>query len=120
MKKIKLGLSAAIAIVLVMSLSACSPGKLSMDDVTAVIDTRSADVYNTSHIVGAVNIDIELGDFSVTVVAIKKVGTFYVYGETEEQAGRGVQDMRDLGFPNVVNLGNFENAQNLLPLGIIP
>jgi phage shock protein E len=118
MKKLQVAIAALLAVVLVTSVSACAPGKLSMDNVTAIIDTRTAEAFNESHIIGAVNIDIELGDFIVTVVSIKKSGAVYVYGETAEQAGQAVQYMRDLGYPNVVNLGNFLEAQEVLPLGV--
>ena len=120
MKKLQASLAALVAVVLLTTVSACAPGKLSMDNVTAIIDTRTADAFNTSHIVGAVNIDIELGDFIVTAISIKRGGSIYIYGETVEQAGLAVQDMRDLGYPNVVNLGNFADAQNVLPLGVTP
>jgi rhodanese-related sulfurtransferase len=120
MKKLQASLAALVAVVLLTTLSACAPGKLSMDNVTAIIDTRTAEAFNTSHIVGAVNIDIELGDFIVTAVSIKKEGAVYIYGETTEQAALAVEYMRDLGYPNVVNLGNFADAQNVLPLGVNP
>jgi rhodanese-related sulfurtransferase len=120
MKKLQVSLAALIAALLVVTLSACGSSKLSMDNVTAIIDTRTAEAFNTSHIVGAVNIDYSLGDFIVTVVAIKKEGTFYVYGETAEQAGEAVADMNGLGYPNVVNLGTLKDAQVVLPLGVTP
>ena len=118
MKKLQVAIAAVLAVVLVTSVSACAPGKLSMDNVTAIIDTRTAEEYNKSHIIGAVNIDIELGDFIVTVASINRAGAIYVYGETEEQAGTAIQYMRDMGYGNVVNLGNFADAQEVLPLGV--
>lgn len=118
MKKLQATIAVLMAVVLVSTLSACAPGKLSMDNVTAIIDTRTAEAFNESHIVGAVNIDIELGDFIVTAVSIKKEGAIYIYGETVEQAALAVEYMRDLAYPNVVNLGTFADAQNVLPLGV--
>lgn len=118
MKKLQASLAALVAVVLLTTLSACASGKLSMDNVTAIIDTRTAEAFDSSHIVGAVNIDIELGDFIITAVSIKKEGAVYIYGETLEQAALAVEYMRDLGYPNVVNLGTFADAQNVLPLGV--
>lgn len=120
MKKLQGSLAALIAVVLVATVSACAPGKLSMDNVTAIIDTRTSEEYSKSHIIGAVNIDMALGDFIVTVVSIRKEGAIYVYGESEEQVGKAIGYMRDLGYPNVVNLGTFEDAQAVLPLGVTP
>ena len=118
MKKLQATMATLISVLLVSTLSACAPGKLSMDNVTAIIDTRTAEAFNESHINGAVNIDIELGDFIVTAVSIKKEGAIYIYGETAEQAALAVEYMRDLAYPNVVNLGTFADAQNVLPLGV--
>jgi rhodanese-related sulfurtransferase len=118
MKKLQVTMATLISVLLVSTLSACAPGKLSMDNVTAIIDTRTAEAFNESHIVGAVNIDIELGDFIVTAVSIKKEGAIYIYGETVEQAAQAVEYMRGLRYPNVYNLGTFADAQNVLPLGV--
>jgi rhodanese-related sulfurtransferase len=118
MKKLQVAIATLLAVVLVSSVSACAPGKLSMDNVTAIIDIRTSEEFNKSHIVGAVNIDMTLGDFIVTVASIEKVGATYVYGDDQVLVDKAVGYMRDMGYPNVVNLGTFEDAQELLPLGV--
>jgi rhodanese-related sulfurtransferase len=118
MKKLQVSVAALLALVLLTSLSACAPAKLSMDNVTEIIDTRTAEEYNKSHIVGAINIEIASGGFSAEAVEVENKGTIYVYGETVEEATEAVVNMRELGFKSVINIGTFADAQNVLPLKV--
>ena len=86
MKKLQVSIAALLALVLLTSLSACAPAKLSMDNVTEIIDTRTAEEYNKSHIVGAINIEMATGGFIAEAVEVENKGTIYVYGETVEEA----------------------------------
>jgi len=118
MKKLQVSVAALLALVLLTSLSACAPAKLSMDNVTEIIDTRTAEEYNKSHIVGAINIEMATGGFIAEAVEVENKGTIYVYGETVEEAAEAVQNMRELGFKSVLNIGTFADAQNVLPLKV--
>jgi rhodanese-related sulfurtransferase len=118
MKKLQVSIAALLALVLLTSLSACAPAKLSMDNVTEIIDTRTADEYNKSHIVGAINIEMATGGFIAEAVEVENKGTIYVYGETVEEAAEAVLNMRELGFKSVLNIGTFADAQNVLPLQV--
>jgi rhodanese-related sulfurtransferase len=118
MKKLQVSVAALLALVLLTSLSACAPAKLSMDNITEIIDTRTAEEYNKSHIVGAINIEIASGGFSAEAVEVENKGTIYVYGETVEEATEAVVNMRELGFKSVINIGTFADAQNVLPLKV--
>jgi rhodanese-related sulfurtransferase len=118
MKKLQVSIAALLALVLLTSLSACAPAKLSMDNVTEIIDTRTAEEYNKSHIVGAINIEMATGGFIAQAVEVENKGTIYVYGETVEEAAEAVVNMRELGFKSVLNIGTFADAQNVLPLKV--
>jgi rhodanese-related sulfurtransferase len=118
MKKLQVSIAALLALVLLTSLSACAPAKLSMDNVTEIIDTRTAEEYNKSHIVGAINIEMATGGFIAEAVEVENKGTIYVYGETVEEAAEAVVNMRELGFKSVINIGTFADAQNVLPLKV--
>ena len=118
MKKLQGSVAALLALVLLTSLSACAPAKLSMDNVTEIIDTRTAEEYNKSHIVGAINIEMATGGFIAEAVEVENKGTIYIYGETVEEAAEAVVNMRELGFKSVINIGTFADAQNVLPLKV--
>ena len=118
MKKVQASVAALLALVLLTSLSACAPAKLSMENVTAIIDTRLAEEYNKSHMVGAINIEMESGGFSAEAASLENDGTIYIYGETVEQVTQAVLEMREMGFNSVINVGTFVDAQNVLPLKV--
>jgi rhodanese-related sulfurtransferase len=120
MTKFKFALASIFAFVLVLGVSACSPGTLEVSDVTAIIDTRAAESFATSHIVGSANVPYEGGGFFVNVSEFGKSGKYYVYGADETEAGKAMGDMLSLGFTNVINLGSFKDAQRVLPLGVTP
>jgi rhodanese-related sulfurtransferase len=118
MTKLRIVFAATLAVVLVLGASGCAPAKLDVDGVTAIIDTRTAESYASSHIVGAVNIEYATGNYLAMVASMGKLGKYYVYGTTEDEAGLAVQDMYSLGLKDITNLGSFEDAQHVLPLGV--
>ncbi len=110
--------TAVLAVSLVAGLSACAPAKLDVSDVAAIIDLRSPEDFAISHITGATNIDYNSGGFFADASVLKKTEKYYVYGLTTEQATEGTQSIIALGITNVTNLGTFEDAQSVLPLGV--
>lgn len=118
MTKVKAGLATVLTLVFALSLSSCSGSKLEVSDVTAIIDIRTAAEFEKSHIVGAVNIDYSLNDFGATVIEYSSSGKYYLYASTEEEAAKAVGDMIGIGYKRVTNLGSFEDAQRVLPLGV--
>jgi rhodanese-related sulfurtransferase len=118
MTKFKFALASIFALVLVLGVSACSPGKLDVTDVKAIIDIRTPEDFATSHIVGSINFDFERGDYLANVSLFERGGKYYLYGSSEEQSASAMDEMFSLGFTNVINLGSYEDAQRVLPLGI--
>ena len=86
MTKFKFALASIFALVLVVGVSACSPGKLDVTDVKAIIDIRTPEEFATSHIVGSINFDFERGDYLANVSLFERAGKYYLYGASEEQS----------------------------------
>lgn len=86
--------------------------------MTAIIDTRSPAEFAKSHIVGAVNIEYVPVAFLASVAGISRKGVYYIYGRNADEVGQAVRDIQSLGVQNVTNLGNFDDAQHVLPLGV--
>ncbi len=120
MTKFKALFTAVLAMTLVAGLTSCSPGKLDIEGVAAIIDTRSAEDFAKGHIVGAVNKTYATGDFIANSTDMVKNGKYYIYGTTEEEVGLACQELFDRGYTNLTNLGDYENAQRILPLGVTP
>jgi hypothetical protein len=67
---------------------------------------------------GAINIGYVSGSFIGKIIFQSRKGVYYLYGTTPDEAGQARNDMLSLGFKNVTNLGNFKDAQDVLPLGV--
>ena len=118
MKKLRFSLAAAIALVLAVSVAACSPGKMDISNVTMIIDIRPKAEYDKSHIVTAVNIDYSTGDFLALATPLQKNGKYLLYGTNDEEVIAAINLMLNRGFPDVTNIGDFKHAQEILPLGV--
>ena len=118
MTKLRILLTAVLAVSMVAGLSACAPAKLGVSDVTAIIDLRTPDKFATSHITGSINIYFASGSFYSDAGELSRDGKYYLYGETSDEASAASESMRSLGITDLTNLGSFLDAQEILPLGI--
>jgi len=120
MTKLKTLFTAVLAMTLVTGLTACNGVKMDVSGVTAIIDTRSAEDYAKSHIVGAVNITYNPADFVAKSTDFVKSGKYLIYGTTEDEVSQACEDLFARGYFDVTNIGDFENAKRILPLGVTP
>ncbi|MGK7946567.1 MAG: rhodanese-like domain-containing protein [Microcystaceae cyanobacterium] len=68
-----------------------------------IIDVRSRDAFNVSHITGAVSLPIaEL--VSSALINLELVRDIYVYGETDEVTAEAATLLREAGYLNVAEL----------------
>ena len=68
-----------------------------------IIDVRSRDAFNSSHITGAVLIPMD----ELVVLAsasLEYERDIYVYGDSDEQAAEAASKLREVGFQNVSEL----------------
>lgn len=120
MKRLKLALTTFVAATLILGLSSCGGVKLEVSDVTAIVDIRSASDFEKSHIVGSINLDFDAGSFAAQATNLRRNGKYYIYGKDEAQVSKAKDDLNMMGFVNVTNIGSFEDAKRLLPLGVTP
>jgi rhodanese-related sulfurtransferase len=120
MTKLKSLFVAVLAMTLVAGLSGCNPVKLDVSGVAAIIDTRSAEEFAKSHIVGAINNPYASGDFMANSTHLASKAKYFIYGTNEEEVSQACQILFKRGFTDVTNLGDFENAKRILPLGVTP
>ena len=120
MNKFKTLFSAVLAMTLVAGLTACSPIKMDITGVAAIIDTRSPEEFAKSHIVGAINNPYATGDFMANATPLSSKAKYLIYGTTEEEVANACKILFNRGFIDVTNLGDFENAKRILPLGVTP
>lgn len=76
--------------------------------VTQVIDVRHADEFAAGHVAGAINIDVEAGDFAAKIAALPKNGVYLVYCHSGRRSGIAAGQMQDAGL-NVLDGGGIQS-----------
>ena len=104
---------------LVFGLTACAPEATDMSKVTAVIDVRTPAEFAEGHLEGAVNIDIEAGDFGSKIESLDKAGTYVLYCHSGRRAGIAKDQMTSAGFTNVTNVGGITDAATATGLPVV-
>ncbi|MBO9998718.1 MAG: rhodanese-like domain-containing protein [Cyanobacteria bacterium SID2] len=68
-----------------------------------IVDIRSRDAFNSSHIMGAISIPVdELVERSLQ--SLESIRDIYIYGATDEQAVEAVAKLREAGYQNVAEI----------------
>jgi rhodanese-related sulfurtransferase len=76
-----------------------------MGDRLTIIDVRTADEFAAGHLEGAVNLDLEGGQFSSLIEALPKNGAYLVYCHTGRRSALAADAMVKAGFTNVRDMG---------------
>ena len=76
-----------------------------------IIDVRTPDEFATGHLEGAVNSDIEGGQFSTYIATLDKTATFVLYCHSGRRAALAAQAMADAGFTDVHDIGSIADWQ---------
>jgi phage shock protein E len=78
-----------------------------IDDGARVVDVRTPEEFDAGHLDGAVNIDYQADDFAQLVEELPKDVPYVVYCASGRRATGAVEQMRELGFTDVVNGGGY-------------
>lgn len=116
---ITLLLAGIFAIGAVTGLTACSAEPINMSQVTAVVDVRTPAEYASGHLEGAINIDVQSGSFAQSVAELDKNGTYVVYCRSGNRSGAAIDQMKSMGFTNLINAGGYQDASNATKLPIV-
>jgi phage shock protein E len=76
-------------------------------DGAEVVDVRTAEEFDAGHLDGAVNIDYQAADFAEKIAELPREESYVVYCASGRRATGAVDQMRDLGFTDVVNGGGY-------------
>ena len=90
-----------------------------MSTVDQVIDVRTADEYAAGHLEGAVNIDVEAGNFDAAIAQLDKDKTYLVYCRSGRRSAIAKENMHTAGFHNVIDAGGLDAAANTTGLAIV-
>jgi len=78
--------------------------KLWKDKKGVVLDVRTAKEYQAGHIPGAVNIDVNAGDFEKKVAELDKNKTYLVHCASGVRSVRACEKMNRMDFKELINL----------------
>jgi len=80
-----------------------------IDDGAAVVDVRTPEEFEAGHLEGAVNVDYQAADFAEQVAELPMDAPYVVYCASGRRAVGAVEQMRELGFTDVVNGGGYDD-----------
>lgn len=76
-----------------------------VDEGNAVIlDVRTPEEFAAGHLPGAININVESGDFETQVAGLDETAETLVYCRTDNRSGVATDQMADLGFTEMSDL----------------
>ena len=104
---------------LVFGLTSCAPEKIDMGTVTFVIDVRTQAEYQSGHLQGAINMDVNEANFTETLGKLDYHKTYVVYCHSGRRAGIAKDLMAKEGFANVINAGGIDEASAATGLPIV-
>jgi phage shock protein E len=105
------------AVIGIGGLSACSGGSDAVTAVApsdavavmaepgvAVLDVRTPAEFATGHLAGAVNVDLEGGEFDQQIADLPKDTTYVVYCRSGNRSGVATKQLAELGFTDVYDI----------------
>ena len=119
-RTVKIFSGMALMVSMLFATTACSTTEaVDMGTVTSVIDVRSPEEYNAGHLEGALLIPVEVGDFVGSISELDREGNYIIYCRTGRRADVAIQQMTELGFKNMTNLGSLENAAAVTQIPVV-
>ena len=112
--------AAVLSVLAVGSLSACATAPMDMSSVAAVIDVRTADEWNSGHLDGAINIDIQSADFATKIDALDHAANYVIYCHSGNRAGQAIKYMQGAGFTGeLMNAGGIADAAGMTGMKVV-
>ncbi len=119
-RSVKIFSGLALAVTLLFSTAACTTTvAIDTASVTAVIDVRTVEEFNAGHLEGALHIPVEREDFAESISQLDPEGSYLVYCRTGRRSGLAIDQMTQLGFKNLSNLGSLENAAAVTQIPVV-
>lgn len=109
----------ATLIVVVGCGSSSSMEKTMLTTNTIIIDVRTPAEYADGHVEGAINLDLESGQFEAELPNLDPAQPYIVYCRSGRRSGVAVEIMKASGFTQITDYQTLENAANNTGLPII-
>ena len=109
----------ATLIVVVGCGSSSNMEKTMLTASTVIIDVRTPAEFAEGHVEGAINLDLEDGQFEAELPNLDPAQPYIVYCRSGRRSGVAVEIMKASGFTQITDYQTLENAANNTGLPII-
>jgi rhodanese-related sulfurtransferase len=112
---------ATLALILPISLgaTACATEPVELSADTVIIDVRTPDEFAGGHLEGALNIDVQSGDFAAEISQLDPAGDYFVYCRSGSRSGQAISQMSNMGFSSMTNGGSVANASSISGVPVV-
>lgn len=114
-------LSAALTATVALGLAGCAPASdpvvVSAD--TVIVDVRTPEEFASGHLEGAVNINLQSGQFEQEISTLSLDGEYLVYCRSGNRSAQAISIMQGLGFTDLTDLGGVDAAAQATGITIV-
>jgi rhodanese-related sulfurtransferase len=112
---------ATLALILPITLgaTACATEPVELSADTVIIDVRTPDEFAGGHLEGALNIDVQSGDFAAEISQLDPAGDYFVYCRSGNRSGQAISQMSNMGFSSMTNGGSVANASSISGVPVV-
>ena len=68
-----------------------------------VLDVRTPEEFNAGHLSGALNLDVQSGQFETELPKLDKAATYAIYCRSGRRSTIAAEKMANAGFTNIIN-----------------
>lgn len=113
-------LIAVVALMFVSTAAGCSsPATVEVGTDTTVIDVRTPAEYDSGHLEGAVNMDLESGAFEQQVSSLDPTADYVLYCRSGNRSAQAASIMATAGFDHVQDAGGLQAAADATGLPVV-
>jgi phage shock protein E len=100
--------------------TACaSTPAVEVGDETVVVDVRTPEEFAAGHLEGAVNVNLQSGDFEGEISELPIDGEYVVYCRSGSRSAQAVEIMTEVGFDDVTDAGGIDRAASATGLPVV-
>ena len=77
-----------------------------------IVDVRTPEEFAETHVIDAVNVDVQAPDFDERIAELPKDGAYLVYCRSGNRSAQAIERMRALGFTDVEDGGGLDDMES--------
>lgn len=100
-------------------LTACAPEPIALSSDTVIIDVRTADEFNSGHLEGALNLDVQSVYFDELAQELPLDGDYIIYCRSGNRSAAAIDRLEAMGFTSLTDAGGLQAAATATGLEIV-